>query len=284
MEGYYWRFGDPVGGRSVAAIAGVCRAPDGPWAMVTLAAEPGGFARSEIAPVARAHPDALGVDAGGLLWARPDGLRVRLGGDAWLEAALTGRRDWPRGAWGALGPAQAVPGLGQYWSPHLLGARVAGAASVGGRQLELTGALAYAEKNWGPAFAGHWWWGQAWLDVDAGVAFAGGRLRLAAPTAVVVWSPGRLVRLAPPLARTVAAAGGGGWRVRAASARWTVELEGEAAEAPLRLSVPLPAERRLEARSEHHLRARLAVTVLRGRRVWLRGETALAGLEEGRPG
>jgi Tocopherol cyclase len=283
MEGYYWRFGDPAAGWSVAAIAGVCRAADGPWAMITLAAEPGGFARTSIAPRARAQPETLGVDAGDLLSAGLDRVGARLGPDAWLEVELAGRRDWPRRAWGALGPAQAVPGLGQYWSPHLLGARVTGAAEVGGRRLALTGALAYAEKNWGAAFARHWWWGQGWLDEAAGVAFAGGRVRLAAPTAVVVWSPAGLVRLAPPLARTLAGAGGGEWRVRAASARWTVELEGEAAEAPLLLPVPLPAQRRTEPRSEHHLRGRLAVVVRRGRRVWLRGETALAGLEDGRP-
>jgi hypothetical protein len=91
------------------------------------------------------------------------------------------------------------------------------------------------------------------------------------------------VRLAPPFARTVAGAGAGAWHVHAASPRWTVELEGEAVSEPLRLPVPIPAERRLELRSEHHLRGRLQVVVRRGRRVWLRGESVLAGLEEGRP-
>jgi Tocopherol cyclase len=283
MEGYYWRFADPAEGWAVAVLAGVCRAADGAWAMITLAAEPGGVARTEIAPLARPHPHTLGVDAGALLSAGPDGVRVRLGPDAWLDAALTRQRNWPRRAWGALGPAQAVPGLGQYWSPHLLGARVTGEARVGGRTLDLAGALAYAEKNWGAAFARHWWWGQAWLEEEAGVAFAGGRLRLGAPTALVAWTPAGLIRLAPPLARTTAGAGGGRWRVHAASPRWTVELEGEAAEPPLRLPVPLPAQRRLEPRSDHHLRGRLAVTVSRARRTYLRGETTLAGLEEGRP-
>jgi hypothetical protein len=274
MEGYYWRFGS--GEWSIAVIAGVCRT----WAMITLAAQPGGFACTQIAPVARAS--GLGVEAGALLRADPDGLRVRLE-DARLEAAFSGRRDWPRRAWGALGPAHAVPGLGQYWSPHVLGAAVTGAAVLDGRERSLDGAHVYAEKNWGAAFARHWWWGQAWLDDGAGVAFAGGRLPVGAPTAVVVWSGDELVRLAPPFARMVAGAGGGAWRVRARSARFAVELEGEAAEPPLRLPVPVPAERRLEPRSDHHLRGRLAVTVRRGRRVWLSGESALAGLEDGRP-
>jgi Tocopherol cyclase len=264
MEGYYWRFvGDDW---SVAVIAGVCR----DWTMLTLAAQPGGFARTE---VVTGDPLSAGLD----------GVSVRLADDAWLSADLSARRDWPRRAWGALGPAHLVPGLGQYWSPHLLGARVSGGAHIGSRELSLDGALVYAEKNWGAAFARHWWWGQAWLSPDAGVAFAGGRLPFGAPTAVVVWSPGGLVRLAPPFARTVAGAGGGAWHVRASSPRWTVELSGEAVEEPLRLPVPIPAERRLEQRSEHHLRGRIDVVVRRGPRVWLRGESSLAGLEEGRP-
>src|SRR5690242_31499 len=214
MEGYYWRF--VSGETSIAVIAGVCR----DWAMLTLAAQPGGFARTVVAP---AWPDdRFAADF--------DGVRVRLGEDAWLSASFSARRDWPRRAWGALGPAHLVPGLGQYWSPHLLGARVSGDAVVGGRSLSLDGASVYAEKNWGAAFARHWWWGQAWLSADSGVAFAGGRLPAGAPTAVVVWSPAGLVRLAPPFARTVAGAGGGAWHVRASSARWSVELSGEAVE------------------------------------------------------
>jgi Tocopherol cyclase len=290
MEGYYWRFGDVAGRSSVAVIAGVCRT----WAMLTLAAEPGGFARTEIASVARADPRRLGVEAaaapvaGGAaaptFSAGADGVRLRLAADAWLEATFSARHDWPLRRWGALGPGHWAPGLGQYWSPHLLGARVSGAARVGARELSLDGARVYAEKNWGASFARHWWWGQAWLDDDAGVAFAGGRLRnLGAPTAVVVWSPRGLVRLAPPFARTIAGAGGGAWRVSARSARFAVELEGASTEPALRLAVPIPAERRVEPRSDHHLRGRVAVTVRRGAGVWLRADSSLAGLEEGRP-
>jgi hypothetical protein len=304
-------------------IAGVCRDRIGTWAMVTLAAEPGGFERTAIASRAWVDRDGLGVQAwaddvgshggtnqaGGaappdaaephahgterpgsppaaLLRADAGGLAVDLGPGARLRAELSDRRDWPRRAWGALGPAQAVPGLGQYWTPHLLSARVAGIATAGGRELDLSGADVYAEKNWGAAFAEHWWWGQAPLGEGAGVAFAGGRLRRAgvavAPSAVVAWTPGGLVALAPPLARTVASAGGGAWRLHARSPRWRVELEGEAAGPPLRLPVPLPRERRLEVRSSHHLLGRVAVTVRRGRRVWLREESDRAALEDGR--
>ena len=139
------------------------------------------------------------------------------------------------------------------------------------------------EKNWGTAFAPHWWWGQASLDDGAGVAFAGGRVHGVAPTSVVAWTPDGLVALAPPLARTVARASGGEWHIRARSARHAIEIRGEATGPPLRLPVPIPAERRLEVRSEHRLAGRLSVTVRRGSRLLLRGESGLAGLEDGRP-
>jgi tocopherol cyclase len=260
-------------------ICGVCRDARGTWAMVTLAAEPGGFERTVVFDEAAADVHGLGVCAGGLR-AGAGELRVDLGDGARLQAAFSGRRDWPRRAWGALGPAHLVPGLGQYWTPHLLGAGVRGEAL--GRSLD--GCLVYAEKNWGARFAHHWWWGQAPLDDDAGVAFAGGRLGPAAPTAVVAWAPHGLVRLAPPCARTVARSRAGEWRIRARSAYSRVELEGDAAGSGLRLPNPIPAERRLEVRSTHHLLGRVRVTVWRGRRIWLRGETPMAALEDGRGG
>jgi hypothetical protein len=247
--------------------------------MVTLAAEPGGFARTEILEPARGDPHGLGVVAGHGFRAGPAGLDVDLGDGARLHARFSGARGWPRRAWGALGPAHWIPGLGQYWTPHLLGARVTGEAL--GRRLD--GCHVYAEKNWGGAFADHWWWGQAPLGEDAGVAFAGGRVHGAAPTAIVVWSPRGLVRLAPPLARTVTRAGGGEWRIRARTPLTWIDLEGSVDGPGLRLPVPIPDERRLETRSTHHLLGQVRVTVRRGRGFWLREETSLAALEDGRP-
>jgi hypothetical protein len=166
-----------------------------------------------------------------------------------------------------------VPGLPQYWHPHVLGGLVRG-----GRW---DGALVYAEKNWGPRFTEHWWWGQAqgFPGADACVAFAGGRVLGGAPTAVVVRVEGRVLRLAPPFARMVSSVGAAGWRVRARSARWDVTMEGEATGAPAILPVPVMGERRVEPRSQQHLTGRLHATVRRGRRVWWQGESHLAGLE-----
>ena len=232
--------------------------------MVTLATSDG-----EVWTEIAEDPSHGFVIEAGPLHADARSLRVELGPG--LVVRLDEPRRWTR-MFGPLGPAQMVPFLGQYWAPHLLGARVTG--SFGGRTLD--GARAYAEKNWGAAFAEHWWWGQAEF-----AAFAGGRVHGAAPTAVAVWTPDEIVTLAPPFARTVTRAGGGAWHVRASSWRWRIELEGEATSTPLRLPVPLPDERRLEVRSRHHLLGRIAVTVHRGRGLWFRGESALAALEDG---
>ncbi len=61
-------------------------------------------------------------------------------------------------------------------------------------------------------------------------------------------------------------------------------LEGEALGPPHVLPVPVPAERRAVLRSEHHLAGRMRVMLRRGRRVVLRAESRVAGLEHGLPG
>jgi hypothetical protein len=305
MEGYYWRLWDPGTGRSVMALCGVCQAAGRPWAVVALAAHPGGFVRWVNAAAAWADPAGLGVAAwneadpaagGGHAPPTAEGeavlrgsshrLAVDLGPDARLDAVLERRLGWPRRAFGGLGPAQVVPGLPQYWHPHLLGARVRGSAVLGGETLDLDGWEAYAEKNWGGAFPGEWWWGQAGFGGGTLAAFAGGRLGgpLAASAIVVRVADGSVLRFAPPTAVVTAEAGGGAWRLRARSARHRVLLEGEAAAPPHILPVPVPAERRAVMRSEHHLGGRLRAVVHRGHRTVLREESALAGLEHGTPG
>jgi tocopherol cyclase len=143
------------------------------------------------------------------------------------------------------------------------------------------GAVVYAEKNWGPRFTEHWWWGQAqaFEGADACVAFAGGRVLGGAPTGVVVRIEDRVLRLAPPFAQLRTSIGDAAWRVRARSARWDVELEGEGVGSPAVLPVPVPGERRVEPRSQQYLAGRLRAEVRRGGRVWWIGESSLAGLE-----
>ena len=128
------------------------------------------------------------------------------------------------------------------------------------------GATVYAEKNWGPRFTEHWWWGQAqaFEGADACVAFAGGRVLGGAPTGG--GRAGRGPRAAARRRRSRACAsavGEAGWRVRARSPRWSVEIEGEGVGSPAVLPVPVPGERRVEPRSQQYL-AGAARAVRRG--------------------
>jgi hypothetical protein len=290
LEGYYWRLTDFAAGRVVVALAAVCQAADGPWGLVALAAHPGGFVRWALSDSAHADPSGLGVVAGDALAATADSLRVDLGPDARVDVRFSERLPWRRRAFGALGAAHAVPGLPQYWHPHMLDATVAGEATLGGERLDLSAAKAYAEKNWGPSFSEHWWWGQAhgFADPEVCVAFAGGRVELAgvavAPTALVLQLGGELLRFSPPFARMTAAVGEGSWRIRARSARHQVELEGDdAGHAPVLLPVPVPALRRVEVRSRQHLAGHVRVRVTRSGRTLFAGDSQLAGLEHGVP-
>jgi hypothetical protein len=193
---------------------------------------------------------------------------------------------------GGIGPAQAIPGLSQYWHPYLLGARVRGGGVAGPRPLALDGATAYAEKNWGAG--GHppeWWWGQAHGFAerpDACVAFAGGRARLgplALPraTSIVVALGDEVVRVVAPPVPLRVAVGADGWRLRARGARFRVDVEGHAGGTePHLLPVPVPAERRRrEGLSAMHLAGTLHVRLRRGRRLVFAGTSRLAGLERG---
>jgi hypothetical protein len=273
FEGYYWRLTDAAAGRVAIVLCGVCRDAAGLWGIVALAAEPGGLVRSRIEPLAEVSFGSVDVRAGSSLSGSASGLRVDLGADARLELRFDERVEWPRRAFGGTGPAQIVPGLPQYWHPHLLGGRVTGSG--------WDGATVYAEKNWGPRFTEHWWWGQAqgFPGADACVAFAGGRVLGGAPTGVVVRVEDHVLRLAPPFAALRTSIGDASWRVHARSPRWEVSIEGEATGEPAILPVPVPGERRVTDRSQQYLTGRLRAEVRRGGRVWWSGESSLAGLE-----
>lgn len=290
MEGYFWRMSDPRSGRVVVALCGLCRAPDGYWATVALAAHPGGFLRWADVPVAWGDTDRFALRAGDdVLVAGPDGLRVNLGADARLRVAFTGRREWPH-ALGGCGPAHLLPGLGQYWHPHLLSATVRGEAVIGSDTFSLDGAQAYAEKNWGEGgFPPRWWWGQAqgFDRPDVCVAFAGGDLRIGPgsiqATSLVVALEAHVIRLGnPALAPAHTRAGEGRWSVRARGPRFSVELDGAAAPGHAHvLPVPRPAARHSVLTSHQHLAGSLALIVRRRGRVLYAGESAVAGLEVG---
>jgi tocopherol cyclase len=296
LEGHFWRFTQPATGEVVVVIAAVSRDGAGrPWGMACVAAHPGAAVVTAVAPSAWAGEQRLGLrlhDGERTLLAAGAGhLEVDLGPQARLAVELDGPRGWGRRALGGIGAAQVVPGLSQYWHPHLLHATARGAGMVTGRRLALDGASAYAEKNWGAGgMPRAWWWGQAhgFGDDGACVAFAGGRAGLGAlhvpAGSLVVALPGELLRLVRPLQPLRVDVGAAGWRLRGRTVRDVVDVEGHAAATPPhRLPVPVPAQRRVvEAWSEQHLAGTLQLVVRRGGRIRFRGVSELAGLEQGR--
>jgi tocopherol cyclase len=296
LEGHFWRFTRSAGGEVVIVIAAVSRDGAGrPWGMACVAAHPGAAVVTAVAPSAWAHDRRFGLrlhdGSRTLLSADAGRLEVDLGPRARLAVELDGRRGWGRRALGGIGPAQLVPGLSQYWHPHLLHATVRGGGELAGRRLELDGATAYAEKNWGAGgMPEAWWWGQAHAFGDDGVcvAFAGGRagvgpLHVVAGSLVVAL-PGELLRVVRPLQPLRVEVGAAGWRLRGRTGRDVLDVEGFAAgDSAHLLPVPVPRERRaVEARSPQHLAGTLSLAVRRRGRVRFRGVSELAGLEQGR--
>ena len=287
MEGYFWRVTLPDERRVLVALCGACRGEAGEWSLVAVAGHPGRFLRVAETDGAGPDPQRFAVRAGTLLHGDGDRLHVDVPG-ARVDLRLDPVLPYPRRIFGGLGAAQAIPGLHQYWHPHLLEARASGTIELDGTRTEVDAVPAYAEKNWGRDFAADWWWGQASAvgDDDVTVAFAGGHIELGpariSPTSVVVALRGEIIRLVPPTALTLATMGDGAWRVRAHDVRHTIEIEGEAGDVPPHaLPVPLPDTRDSVVASRHHLAGRLAVSVRRGRRTLFRGESDLAGLERG---
>lgn len=291
MEGYFWRVTDRVRHRSLIALIGVNRGPDGPWATLGFAASPSRVLALDAHDGAWADPSGLGARAGEVFVATRERVRVDLGEGARLDLRITEPRPWPRSRFGGSSVFQAIPALNQYWHPWLLGGRASGTAVVGGERWDLDGAEVYAEKNWGAeGFPDVWWWGQAHGFVDEGacVAFAGGEVK-AGPfatevTALVVRLPdGTVVRLGNPLVDPVRAeVTDERWRLRGRSREWRIEVDAEAPlEAAHVLPVPLPSRHRNTAGAIEHLGGRLSVRVhRRGHCVWA-GTSTIAGLEHG---
>lgn len=293
MEGYFWRFSEPRSGRVLVALCGLCRDGGEPWATVALAAHPGTLLWQADLPNAGADAGTLGVWAEGeqgFLRGDDTGLEVDLGPGARLSVTLADAGPRRPGMLGGSGAAHLVPGLGQYWHPHLLGGAVRGWANLAGERLDLGGFHVYAEKNWGRGgFPDRWWWGQGqgFPREDVCVAFAGGEVTLGPvrteATAVMVTLGGQTVRLGNPiLAPARASVGGGHWRVRARGPLWSVEIEATDDPAAAHvLPVPDLATRRSQPRAHEHLAADLRLVVRRRGRLVYAGETAVAGVEAG---
>jgi hypothetical protein len=297
MEGHFWRITQRRTGTVVVAIVAVSRDDVGqPWAMASLAAHPGGIVRSATLPAAWAAPRGLALRAGDaavggagreVVAADERSLRLVVGDDARLDVAFSEPQLWPRRAFGALGPAQVIPGLSQYWHPWLLRARVSGVARVGDDELDLDGGVAYAEKNWGAGgMPRSWWWGQAhgFDRADVGVAFAGGRAGIgpvrATATALVAFVGDDVHTVVRPLRPLRVDVDARGWRLAGGG----VEVEAHAdGVAPHLLPVPVPRERRrLDDWAPQHLTGTLHLRVRRRGRTVYEGTSHLAGLEHGR--
>jgi hypothetical protein len=265
LSGWFWRFTWPDG-RAAIVLCGVCPG----WALVGVAQSPGEW-RSTILddPIA----DGSGVRIGSAF--AGDASHVRFDG---VEAHVLDAVPWPR-PWNGTGPFGHLPFLRQYWRPLVLRARAEG--TVGG--WDLSGATVYVERNWGPGFPPVWWWGEAhdFGGDPVTVAFAGGpALGPLAATAVVVRVGGRLVRRGEPVVAGVkASVSPGRWALRARG----VEIEASADPAAAHvLDVPVPSERRTLPWSHQHLTGRLRVRVAPRGRLLYEGESALAGLEQGK--
>ena len=270
FEGYYWRLTDsrPAAWRSCcAACAAMRRGRGRSWRYAS-----DGVVRSRIEPLAEVSFGGLGVRAGATLSASAERLRVDLGPTRGSSCASR-NGGVAAGPFGGIGPAQIVPGLPQYWHPHLLGGRVVG-SGLGRRDRlrgEELGAALHRALVVGP--------GAGVRGADACVAFAGGRVLGGAPTSVVVRVEDRRAALAPPFAALTTAVGAAGWRVRARSPRWTVELEGAAAGSPAVLPVPVPGSGVSRTARSSTWRGRCACACGAGGGLWWRGASRVAGLE-----
>jgi hypothetical protein len=152
MEGYFWRVTDVAGGRVLVVLCGVNRHPDGDWATIAIAAHPGGFVRSAVVGNAHAASDRFLVTAGdGTFTATGTGVHVDLGEGARADLSFERPVGWPL-VLGGGGIFSALPFLGQYWHPHVLGGKAHGSARIESDTWELHDAEVYAEKNWGAGF------------------------------------------------------------------------------------------------------------------------------------
>jgi hypothetical protein len=141
LESHFWRFVDLGHRRVVLCAVTRCRDLDGDeWTSVVLGtagARGAGHVEHEERTGVVADEEGLGLHGEGLD-AGPAHLRARAGASV-LDVEIEDPVAWPRRRHGGLGLAHAVPGLSQYWHPHLLGGRARGFAHLGGRGWSSTG-------------------------------------------------------------------------------------------------------------------------------------------------
>ena len=286
MEGYFWRVTDVARQRVIVALCGINRHPDGDWATVAIAAHPAGFVRSAVLDHACARSDRFHVSAGdGAFVADERSVHVDLGDGAAVDLSLADTVGWPHRL-GAGGIFSALPFLGQYWHPHVLGGRATGAATIGHETWTMDGADVYAEKNWGAGFPEQWWWGQAQAfdRPDVCVAFGGGLLTAGPLRAkvggIVVRVGDEVIRMSPPFASVRSTVQDDTWTILGRTPTRRVHIVGHGLVAPHVLPVPLPAQRRNIDTDFEHLAGHLELTVS-GRGASFRGFSDLAGLEVG---
>lgn len=285
MEGYFWRVTDVAGGRVVVVLCGVNRHPDGDWATVAIAAHPGGFVRSAVLSDARASADRFFVEAqDGAFHADEHHVHADLGDGAIVDISLTDLVGWPL-RFGGGGLFSAVPFLGQYWHPHVLGGSATVAACIGEERWSIDGGNIYAEKNWGAGFPERWWWGQAqgFERPDVCVAFGGGLLtagRMKANVGGIVVRIGPdVIRMTPPLARITSIVHDNSWQISGRSINHRIRISGHGRGPAHILPVPIPSQRRNVDTDHEHLAGHLELIVTGAHN--LRSSSDLAGLEVG---
>ena len=140
-------------------MCGICRDRAGTWALVALAAYPSGQVVERVVASAADDPARFGLRAGGAMSADAGHVVVEIAPDGLWPCGSASRWRGRGAATAVLGVAHWLPGIGQYWHPHLLAGRADGEPVLADERIVLADARVRGEEL-GGAFRGHWWWGR----------------------------------------------------------------------------------------------------------------------------